>query len=71
MMGEEARARLARAREMRAQPTHRLGCAGCGAVVTLYAKGIVEGYCGRCRRALRPLALGEHIGADGKTVRDA
>lgn len=72
MMGADARARLARAREMRAAPTHRLACPGaCGVVVTLYAPGIVEGWCGRCNRSLRPLALDETIGADGRTVRDA
>lgn len=64
-------ARLARARAMRATPTHKLGCPGCGAVVTLYAAGIVDGSCGKCRRSLRPLALDESIDADGKTVRDA
>lgn len=63
--------RLAEARAMRATPTHKLGCPGCGAVVTLYAAGIVDGSCGKCRRSLRPLALDESIGADGKTVRDA
>lgn len=60
---------LARARALRATPTHKLGCPGCGAVVTLYARGIVEGYCGRCSRALRPLALDETIDADGRTVK--
>ncbi len=59
---------LARARAMRAHPSHRLVCPSCRRGVTVYAAGIIEGWCG-CGRKLRPLALDEAIASDGKTYR--